>query len=72
MRTSASKLYMRLAVLVAVAGLVLPVVLSRSSAAQSADDPTVVNETAEVEHARRNRRWASRSRTCSRSSKPAA
>jgi biopolymer transport protein ExbB len=51
MRTSASKLYMRLALLVAVAGLVLPVVLSRSSAAQSADDHTLVNETAEVEHA---------------------
>lgn len=35
MRTSASKLYLRLALLVAVAGLVLPVVLARSSAAQS-------------------------------------
>ncbi len=39
MRTSAPKLYLRLALLVAVAGLVLPVVLSRSSAAQSAGAP---------------------------------
>jgi biopolymer transport protein ExbB len=36
MRTTSSKLYLRLAVLVAVAGLVLPVVLSRQSIAQSA------------------------------------
>jgi biopolymer transport protein ExbB len=44
MRTSASKLYMRLALLVAIAGLVLPVVLSRPSSAQSAGGPTPVHE----------------------------
>lgn len=40
MRNSTTKLYLRLAVLVAFAGFVLPVVLSRSSLAQSADLPS--------------------------------
>ena len=49
MRTSASKLYMRLALLVAIAGLVLPVVLSRRSSAQSAGGPTAVQEESDLD-----------------------
>lgn len=45
MRSSSSKLYMRLAALVAVAGLVLPVVLSQRSAAQSASNAAAMHET---------------------------